>query len=137
MRAPRAETRAGPAPGGDRRCAPRGRDRAPSRWCARRSAGPEPVSPDPSPDLAAVERRWLALLRHAADVTWLADDAGVLQWVTPSVQRRGGWDPEELVGRPVAELVDPADREVFAELWRRVAGREVAQGRASYRVVHA
>jgi diguanylate cyclase (GGDEF)-like protein/PAS domain S-box-containing protein len=67
---------------------------------------------------AQSENRFHRLTRHASDVITVCDVDGVVHYVTPSVERVFGWRPEELKGRPLAELMPPDDaarlRTVFA-----------------------
>jgi PAS domain S-box-containing protein len=49
------------------------------------------------------------LAEHASDIISVASPQGVLTYVSPSARPVTGWDPAELVGRSVFELVHPAD----------------------------
>ena len=49
------------------------------------------------------------LVENSADVVFRGDAAANLSWVSPSVVKLTGWEPAELVGRPLSELVDPVD----------------------------
>lgn len=60
--------------------------------------------------LAASEARFRILAEHASDVVCQIDARGVIQWVSPSVERELGYLPEELTGRFSLDLVHPDDR---------------------------
>ena len=53
--------------------------------------------------------RYRLLAEHATDVIVLAGGDRCIQWVSPSVTPTLGWRPDELVGRPAADLVHPDD----------------------------
>lgn len=58
---------------------------------------------------AARERfQWLA--ENVSDVVMQLNNAGVVQWITPSVAARIGRPQEEIVGKPFITLVHPDDR---------------------------
>ena len=60
------------------------------------------------------------LAENAYDVVSRTSPDGVLEWVTPSIERMTGWTPEEVVGRPSQDFVHPADREALLASRRRV-----------------
>ena len=81
---------------------------------------------------AASARFWEALLTESADITWTADERGVLTAATPGAVRQIGRPAEELVGSSVLDLAHPEDRDTVREAWARlVAGsdREVVEYR--------
>jgi two-component system, cell cycle sensor histidine kinase and response regulator CckA len=49
------------------------------------------------------------LAENASDVVVLGSNAGVMEWVSPSVTELIGWRPDEMAGRAFAEFVNPAD----------------------------
>ncbi len=59
--------------------------------------------------VGAAERRYRALASAATDVVYRTDSEGVIRWVSPSITRTLGWHPDDLVGRQITELADPAD----------------------------
>lgn len=65
--------------------------------------------------LEAAESRFRMLATQTSDVIVQVDGDGVVQWVSPSVERAMGWKPDELVGRPSIELVAPEDRTALVD----------------------
>jgi hypothetical protein len=57
------------------------------------------------------EARLNALLHYATDMTAISDAGGVLQYVSPAVERTLGLEPAEWVGRHVLDAVHPDDCE--------------------------
>jgi diguanylate cyclase (GGDEF)-like protein/PAS domain S-box-containing protein len=58
---------------------------------------------------AARDRALRALVEGTADLVALFDQLGVIEYVSPSVTRTLGWDPEDLVGTNVLHLVHEDD----------------------------
>jgi len=63
--------------------------------------------------LSESEERWRALLAHLQEIVVLVDDAGVISYATPSVQRWLGHSPDGIVGRALAAVCHPDDREAL------------------------
>jgi diguanylate cyclase (GGDEF)-like protein/PAS domain S-box-containing protein len=55
------------------------------------------------------EARFRALVQHSSDVMAIADQWGVLRFVSPSVTRLFGYQPDELEGTSLVSLLHPAD----------------------------
>ena len=55
------------------------------------------------------EARFRALVQHSSDIIAIADQWGVLRFVSPSVTRLFGYRPEELEGSSLVSLLHPAD----------------------------
>jgi PAS domain S-box-containing protein/diguanylate cyclase (GGDEF)-like protein len=79
-------------------------------------------------ELLASENRYRILAENASDVVWQLDDAGVIVWVSQSVRAQLGWDPAELIGRNVRDLIHEQDV-VATEVWKQrvVSGAVVEQ----------
>ena len=60
---------------------------------------------------AATRRRFERLLEHAADYVIVIDAAGTVEYASPSVERVLGYEPAELEGDPIVDVVHPEDRE--------------------------
>jgi PAS domain S-box-containing protein len=74
-------------------------------------------------ELRRSEHRFRVLVQNSSDVITVIDDAGIIRYVSPAVERLMGYHPEELVGKTVSYYVDAEDvegaRNLFAELWSR------------------
>jgi len=74
-----------------------------SAWRAAPGADPRDVS-------AALDPVWVSV-RQVWGVVGIGDTAGVVQWLSPSVEAVLGYRPDELVGTCWLELVHPEDRD--------------------------
>jgi PAS domain S-box-containing protein len=89
-------------------------------------------------ELRASEARFRALIENATDMVRVIDPSGVTVYVSPSTKRIMGYEPEEMLGRSVFELVHPDDLPRVAEAWQRVARRQAStQGMMEARIRHA
>ncbi len=76
--------------------------------------------------LAESRNRYRLLAENASDVVVLLATDGTMEWVSPSVGSQLGWDPDDLVGRPVGDIVHGEDRIRLGSMRRHPTG-----GRAS------
>jgi diguanylate cyclase (GGDEF)-like protein/PAS domain S-box-containing protein len=71
---------------------------------------------------------WWVLTTYSRDVAYVADQDGCLTWLSEALPRVLGWQVEELLGRPLRDLVHPEDHEA-AMAWRALlASRPAEQG---------
>jgi PAS domain S-box-containing protein len=70
--------------------------------------------------LAASESRFRGLIENLTDVILLIGPDGALTYVSPSMKELGGYEPEELVGRPFLELMHPEDVPLAIERNREI-----------------
>jgi diguanylate cyclase (GGDEF)-like protein/PAS domain S-box-containing protein len=56
--------------------------------------------------LARAEARLRALMDSSTDVLTVSDSEGTLTYVSPAAERAMGYSPDELIGRPLLDLVD-------------------------------
>ena len=61
------------------------------------------------------ERRLLALVRNSTDVVAVIEPDSTATFVSPAVAALG-WSPDELIGRPLLDLVSPQDQPTLARL---------------------
>jgi diguanylate cyclase (GGDEF)-like protein/PAS domain S-box-containing protein len=73
------------------------------------------------------EERLRTLVRHSSDAVTVIDPDSTVRWIAESVHRVLGYEPSDLVGRPLADLVHPDDLAHAREL---LAGAVVRAGRA-------
>ncbi len=82
------------------------------------------------------EARFRALVESSRDLTTILDAQGLLEYATPSLRHVLGYDPEEMLGRDLVDLVHEADRKrVRAELDDLIA-RPGASVHSRYRIHH-
>jgi PAS domain S-box-containing protein len=80
-----------------------------------------------------VEHRWELIVQQAGwGIALLGPADDTLQIVNPAFAALHGWAPEDLVGRPFTELVDPESRPALAEHFRSAAAR----GQHAFEAVH-
>lgn len=72
--------------------------------------------------LAESERRFRALVQHSTDVIIELDAEGRVRYVTPSVKRILGYDPDAFAAAFGANLVHPADLGHLSEVFTRSRG---------------
>jgi diguanylate cyclase (GGDEF)-like protein/PAS domain S-box-containing protein len=61
------------------------------------------------------ESRFRALVQYAHDLVSICDDHGRFVFASPSHRATLGYEPDELIGRSVLELLHPAEREDVAQ----------------------
>ncbi|MEO5348273.1 MAG: PAS domain S-box protein [Magnetococcus sp. YQC-3] len=75
------------------------------------------------------ERRLRGIVTNAHELIYSLDDQGIIQFIAPTVQTLLGYEPERLLQRPFAHLVELADLEAHqAALQAVLAGREAVRG---------
>lgn len=63
---------------------------------------------------------------YSTDFVCLVDTRGVVAWVAGSIASSLGWKPDQLVGHPLLDFVDPEDRGLLLDLAEGLqAGRAV------------
>jgi PAS domain S-box-containing protein len=62
------------------------------------------------------EKKYRDIFESLYDVYYRTDKKGMITEISPSVRRQAGYDPEDVIGRPVTDFyLDPSTREVFAQ----------------------
>lgn len=78
--------------------------------------------------ITAAARKEKALIQNSLDLICSLDAAGILVDVNPACVKLLGYQPEDLIGRPLMELVDADDQEATAALMDQVIGGRAAAG---------
>ncbi|MFB6126456.1 MAG: PAS domain S-box protein [Halolamina sp.] len=90
-------------------------------------------------DVTELERertRFRAFLEHSTDVITVLDAEGVNRYVSPSVERVLGYDPEELVGETALRYVHPDDRDRIESVLADAVENPEQTHTAEYRFRH-
>ncbi len=66
------------------------------------------------------ERKYRDLVETSSDLIWSLDAHGCFTFVNRAVRRIYGYEPEEMLGRPVTDFALPADAQHNRELFRQV-----------------
>lgn len=83
------------------------------------------------------ERRYQALVEESDDIISIVGTGGVYRYLSPTVERILGYDPEELVGDSAWEYIHPDDRERVRESFQTWVSNPENQRTIEYRVEHA
>ncbi len=82
------------------------------------------------------EERFRSLIENAHDITCTIDTDGVMTYLSPSIQRNLGWEPEELVGQSAFALIHPDDVAGVIGALGAVAAAPGSTASAEYRFRH-
>ena len=82
------------------------------------------------------EERFRQLIENAHDITCVLDTAGAMTYLSPSISRVLGWQPEELEGRSAFELMHPDDVPDVLLTLQGIVTEPGATGGAEYRFQH-
>ncbi len=79
---------------------------------------------------AALERsetKWRSLIQNSSDLITIVSANGTILYESPSIERILGYSPEELVGKPVLQYIDPQHHKAVRKAMRKllVAGHRV------------
>jgi diguanylate cyclase (GGDEF)-like protein/PAS domain S-box-containing protein len=79
------------------------------------------------------EARFRSLVQHSSDVIIVTRPNGVMRFVSPSANRVFGYDPSEMVGRPISTLLHPDDRDRAVTLFEHVTRTPGVTGPVEWR----
>jgi PAS domain S-box-containing protein len=83
------------------------------------------------------EQHFRSLIEHASDVITVLDQAGIVQYESPSLERALGYKPEELVGNRFVEYIHPQDMALFvAALGAAMSKQGAAEAPVEFRFRH-
>lgn len=83
------------------------------------------------------EARFRSLVHNATDTVMIVDAAGLIRYVTPSVERTLGHWPDDLVGKPILAIVEPADQPAAKLYLGGLASWPGVTPSTEWRLVHA
>ncbi|QLG61682.1 PAS domain S-box protein [Halorarum salinum] len=84
-----------------------------------------------------VERCYRAYVEHSRDVVVVADADGMLEYVSPAVERVLGRDPERMEGTPITDHIHPDDRRDVAAPFAEALDTPGESVRVTFRGRHA
>lgn len=84
-------------------------------------------------ELRASEEQYRELVEHISDAIYAVDAGGVVTYLSPIIESLIGYRPEELVGRPFADVVHPDDLARMRANYERVLCGEMLTN--EYRLV--
>jgi PAS domain S-box-containing protein len=84
--------------------------------------------------MAAREAQFRALIENASDAVVVIDYTGVVAYASPAVQSVLGLPPAAVVGRPLADFIDPADRPKQLAARQQVMATPDGTARVEYRL---
>jgi diguanylate cyclase (GGDEF)-like protein/PAS domain S-box-containing protein len=76
-------------------------------------------------ELRASQQRFAALVQHSSDVVTLIDRAGTISYQSASCLRVFGYDPEELLGYSLCDLMEPVEASRFLHALDRAAAERL------------
>src|SRR5919106_4184205 len=79
------------------------------------------------------EARFRSLVQHSSDVIIVTRANGTMRFVSPSANRVFGYDPSEMVGRPIATLLHPDARDRATTLFEAVSRNTGVTGPVEWR----
>ena len=80
---------------------------------------------DRTAELRASQQRFRALVQHSSDVVTVVDRVGNVSYQSASSQRVLGYDPDDLVGRSLCELMNRQDARAFLEALDQAASESL------------
>jgi len=87
--------------------------------------------------LREAERQYRELVESASDLVWKADTQGRWEFLNEATRDIYGLGPEDLLGKPVFDVVDPAHQDRDRAAFRRVlGGEELTDHETVHRDVH-
>ena len=81
------------------------------------------------------EARYRMLADHSGDVIMHNDFEGILRFVSPSIERVGGYRPADLVGLPIIEIIHPDFHELVRSHYSFAMGGEGRDTRFEYQAL--
>ncbi|MBK8659245.1 MAG: PAS domain S-box protein [Bacteroidetes bacterium] len=86
--------------------------------------------------LADSERKYRLLAENSFDLICIHNTDGRLEFISPSIKRLLGYEPDELLGRKPYEIVHPDDQHIIRAIKMDVSTDVSLQTPAQYRLLH-
>jgi PAS domain S-box-containing protein len=64
-----------------------------------------------------------AMLEFSSEILWILDASGTIRYANGAAGKGLGWEPEELRGKGIFELVHPEEAQAARKLWKDMVGR--------------
>jgi PAS domain S-box-containing protein len=77
--------------------------------------------------LLVSEEKYRALVENLNDVVFSLDTNGYIVYISPSIERVAGYQPEEVIGEQFTRYIHPHDRDALVEEWT-----ETSRGRTGH-----
>ena len=74
--------------------------------------------------LYASEEKFRVFMAHSPAAGWIVDANGCYRYVSPGYYRMFGWAQQDVIGRTISELYDPALAEIYLAGNRRMLGEQ-------------
>jgi len=69
------------------------------------------------------EEKYRELVENSNEIIYTLDPAGNVTYISPAVKQIGGYDPEDIIGKPALSFIHPEDQAAVAESFQRtIAG---------------
>ncbi len=89
-----------------------------------------------SQELRRREEFYRYLIEESHDFITVLDDNGIINFISPSVKRLFGYDPEELMGKSIFRFIHPEDRERVIDIARKAVSEPEGTAQVEYRFRH-
>ena len=86
--------------------------------------------------LAQNEARFRGLVQNISDSITVLDSKGIIKYVSPSVERIFGYQPDSLIGKNVCDFVDPDDQPKMQEQFQYILQRSGVTSPTEFRIQH-
>ena len=84
----------------------------------------------------ASEERFRMLIENASDIITVADSQNILRFVSPSVKRTLGYEPDQLLNRNGFDLIHPEDKGKVMSALQRALADPASTEKVEYRFQH-
>ncbi len=82
------------------------------------------------------EERFRLMVKNSSDIIVLVDEKAVQHYVSPAAEQITGYSPEELIDRPISEVIHPEDMPHVQKMWNDLLMTPDKLFSAQYRHIH-